>query len=98
MQFNVSVEDKGTQPLRNITTIRITITDRNDQVPTFSQRTYTAILPENAGPQQLSIIPSLRYNDGDTLPENTASGVSIVSISPPGTCPVQIQVNYELLL
>lgn len=75
------VEDKGTMPLRNTSTISITIGDVNDRVPQFQQASYTVRLPENSPPQQ---IQSLRYIDEDGLPENTESTLSIVSVTPQG--------------
>lgn len=83
LQFDVFVEDKGSQPLRNMSSIRVTITDVNDQVPRFTEAEYTFRLPENAAAQQ---ILTLRYDDEDTLPAHTQSRLSIMSVIPPGMC------------
>ena len=83
LQFDVVVEDKGSPPLRNSSTVRITITDVNDQVPSFTQPLYSVRLPENAARQQ---ILALRYVDQDTLDANTDSELSIESVVPQGVC------------
>ena len=52
-------------------------------MPRFTQPAYTITLPEGAAPQE---IEALQYVDGDSLPMNTQSTVSIVSVNPPSKC------------
>ncbi|XP_029439297.1 LOW QUALITY PROTEIN: protocadherin gamma-B1-like [Rhinatrema bivittatum] len=48
-EFNVTIvaSDKGYPPLSTRKTIRIQITDINDNAPVFEQMSYTAYIPEN---------------------------------------------------
>jgi hypothetical protein len=80
VQFDVVVEDKGTEPLRDVVPIRITINDVNDEAPTFSMPVYSTRLFENSQALQLS----LRYTDEDNLLPNTESNFTIMSVSPQG--------------
>uniref|UniRef100_A0A8C5QRC7 Cadherin domain-containing protein n=1 Tax=Leptobrachium leishanense TaxID=445787 RepID=A0A8C5QRC7_9ANUR len=47
--YNITIKvfDRGSPPLSTTQTIRLDISDVNDNAPTFSKRTYTAYVPEN---------------------------------------------------
>ena len=79
IQFDVLVSDRGENSNSNRSTIMITITDVNDQVPVFPQSAYTVTVPENSG--RMNIL-TLTYTDADTLPDHTRS--EIVFIPPLG--------------
>ena len=77
-------EDKGTQPLRNTTTVYVNVTDVNDIKPEFVQPGYTTTVDEGLlmePPQVYSLeIANLRYTDGDSTEDFRRSHFDIVSV------------------
>lgn len=79
LQFDVLVQDRGSNPNQNSSTVTINIADVNDEVPQFTESVYTVPVRENSPAQE---ILRLSYTDGDTLSEHTNSEVTL--INPPG--------------
>lgn len=87
LQFEVVVEDKGTQPLRDTARVVVNLTDINDQRPIFGQSSFIVSVSEEftASPSQPRMLASFQYNDGDTLQMHTRSTFSVLSVSTIGS-------------
>ncbi|XP_024116845.1 protocadherin Fat 4 isoform X2 [Oryzias melastigma] len=67
--LNISAKDQGLQPKISYTKLIVSITDVNDQVPTFTQSTYHVSVPEHA-PAGTELLV-LSASDGDLGPNGT---------------------------
>ncbi|RVE67603.1 hypothetical protein OJAV_G00104590 [Oryzias javanicus] len=67
--LNISAKDQGLQPKISYTKLIVSITDVNDQVPTFTQSTYHVSVPEHA-PAGTELLV-LSASDGDLGPNRT---------------------------
>ncbi|XP_069781342.1 protocadherin Fat 4 isoform X2 [Narcine bancroftii] len=50
LRLNISARDQGLQPRTSYTTLSITISDVNDQAPTFPQSSYSSAIAEHSPP------------------------------------------------
>ncbi|XP_067898848.1 protocadherin Fat 4 [Heterodontus francisci] len=58
--LNISAQDQGLHPRTSYTSLSITISDVNDQAPTFTQHSYPTSIPENSPPgTQLAIFTAV---------------------------------------
>ncbi|XP_040201060.1 protocadherin Fat 2 [Rana temporaria] len=63
--FEVTVSDNGTPPLQSTSRVVIQVLDVNDNTPTFSQKLFTAQLPERAESPESTLIYRLIAMDRD---------------------------------
>uniref|UniRef100_A0A8C5QSV8 Cadherin domain-containing protein n=1 Tax=Leptobrachium leishanense TaxID=445787 RepID=A0A8C5QSV8_9ANUR len=91
--ITIKVTDRGSPPLSTTQTIRLDISDVNDNAPTFSKRTYTAYVPENNLPG--ASIYTIQASDLD-IGENAKITYSIFSTNTEGV-PVSsyLSINIE---
>ncbi|XP_039607150.1 protocadherin Fat 4 isoform X1 [Polypterus senegalus] len=61
--LNISAKDQGVQPKISYTKLLVSITDVNDQVPTFTQSFYHFSIPENSLPGTEITVLSATDND-----------------------------------
>uniref|UniRef100_A0A3Q3N5U2 Si:dkey-22o22.2 n=1 Tax=Mastacembelus armatus TaxID=205130 RepID=A0A3Q3N5U2_9TELE len=64
-EFVVVAVDAGTPPRTGTASVRIRVTNSNDEAPVFSQSTYKTFLSEDAGPDTLVAIVHAHDPDGD---------------------------------
>ena len=64
VSLTVLAKDKGQLPLNSTAVVTVTITDVNDNRPTFSQDVYNKTLAENLNPG--TTVMTLQANDSDT--------------------------------
>ncbi|KAM6981316.1 protocadherin Fat 4 [Aplochiton taeniatus] len=86
--LNISAKDQGLQPRLSYTQLVVSITDVNDQVPTFSQNTYHVTLMEHA-PAGTELL-TLSVTDDDLGANGT------VRFSFEGDTPVAVQQRFRL--
>ena len=75
-------EDKGAEPLRNTTTVVVNVEDTNDNVPMFTESSYSTTVREGLTTLPLTI-PNLQYIDGDSTEAFRRSHFSITSVHGP---------------
>ncbi|XP_029958534.1 neural-cadherin [Salarias fasciatus] len=66
-EFVVVAVDAGTTPRTGTASVRIRVTNSNDEAPVFSQSTYKTFLSEDAGPDTLVAIVHANDPDGDAV-------------------------------
>lgn len=88
------VQDKGVPSLSSSSTVRIDITDVNDQIPAFSELFSTFDIPENTGS---GTVAALAYSDRDSAAVNGGSTVAITSVEP-DTSELSILAYHELVI
>ncbi|XP_069777942.1 neural-cadherin isoform X2 [Narcine bancroftii] len=66
-EFVVAAVDKGHPPRTGTTSVRIRITNINDESPVFSQNIYKTFLSEDAGPNSLVATVHAKDPDGDNV-------------------------------
>lgn len=74
-------EDKGAEPLRNLTMVVVNVLDTNDNVPMFTESSYSITIRE--GSTTPLIITNLQYFDGDSTEAFRRSSFSITSVLGP---------------
>ena len=74
--FEIVAQDGGNPPMLSAVSVNITVTDINDNVPTFSQASYTAAVTENAliG----TVITTVEASDEDAI-DNAVIEYSLAS-------------------
>lgn len=75
-------EDKGAEPLRNTTTVVVNVLDTNDNVPMFTESSYSTTVREGLTTLPLTIT-NLQYSDGDSTEAFRRSHFSIISMHGP---------------
>ncbi|XP_051878588.1 neural-cadherin [Pristis pectinata] len=65
--FVIAAVDKGQPPRTGTTSVRIRITNVNDESPVFSQNVYKTFLSEDAGPDSLVATVHAKDPDGDNV-------------------------------
>ncbi len=75
-------EDKGAEPLRNITTVVVNVLDTNDNIPMFTESSYSITVREGLITLPLTIT-NLQYFDGDSTEAFRISSFSITSVLGP---------------
>uniref|UniRef100_F6UJH5 Uncharacterized protein n=1 Tax=Ornithorhynchus anatinus TaxID=9258 RepID=F6UJH5_ORNAN len=70
----VVAQDGGFPALTSTASIRIRTTNRNDEVPVFSQAVYKTFLSEDAGPNTLVAVVHAKDPDGDGVSYEIADG------------------------
>uniref|UniRef100_F6T585 FAT atypical cadherin 1 n=1 Tax=Ornithorhynchus anatinus TaxID=9258 RepID=F6T585_ORNAN len=73
--LTVEATDGGSPPLSDVATVNINVTDINDHAPVFSQDSYTAVVSEDAAPDQSILTVAADDADG---PSNSLIHYSIV--------------------
>ena len=73
-------EDKGSVPLRNTSTIRINVLDRNDVAPFFDLASYSGSVGENISSFP-ALLANLSFTDQDSLPAHRVSSITIDSVT-----------------
>ena len=64
----------------------VNLTDVNDQRPIFEQSLLSILASEGSSlPDQPRRLAFFRFSDDDTLPENTNSTISVLSVSTVGS-------------
>lgn len=71
IRLNISAKDQGLQPKTSFTQLIVSITDVNDQVPTFTQSSYHVSLVEQAASGTQLLV--LSASDDDLGPNGTVS-------------------------
>ncbi|XP_059850094.1 neural-cadherin [Hypanus sabinus] len=66
-EFAVTAVDKGLPPRTGTASVRIRITNINDESPVFSQNIYKTFLSEDAGPNSLVATVHAKDPDGDNV-------------------------------
>ena len=89
-------EDKGAEPLRNTTTVVVNVLDTNDNVPMFTESSYSTTVREGLTTLPLTIT-NLQYSDGDSTEAFRRSRFSITSVrGPEGETGIQL-LSYVTL-
>ncbi|XP_054245691.1 neural-cadherin-like [Indicator indicator] len=73
-EFVVLAVDKGEEPKTGTATVRIHISNVNDEAPEFSQRIYRSFVSEDAGPNTLIATVNAVDPDGDGVTYDILSG------------------------
>ncbi|XP_069477477.1 neural-cadherin-like [Ambystoma mexicanum] len=73
-EFVVIAVDKGFPPRTGTASVRIRMTNVNDEAPVFSQTTYRTFLAEDAGPNTLVATVHAKDPDGDSVSYLIAAG------------------------
>ncbi|XP_038610870.1 protocadherin Fat 1 [Tachyglossus aculeatus] len=73
--LTVEATDGGSPPLSDVATVSINVTDVNDHAPVFGQDSYTAVVSEDAAPDQSILTVAADDADG---PSNSLIHYSIV--------------------
>ncbi|XP_041045226.1 neural-cadherin [Carcharodon carcharias] len=66
-EFIVAAVDKGHPPRTGTASVRIRMTNINDEAPVFSQNIYKSFLSEDAGPNSLVATVHAKDPDGDSV-------------------------------
>ncbi|XP_035275512.1 neural-cadherin-like [Anguilla anguilla] len=73
-EFVVMAVDKGEVPRTGTTTVRVRMSNVNDEAPEFSQHIYRTFVSEDAGPNTLVATVLAKDPDGDGITYKIASG------------------------
>ncbi|NXX74863.1 CADN protein, partial [Urocolius indicus] len=73
-EFIIMAVDKGEEPRTGTATVRIHISNVNDEAPEFSQTTYRSFVSEDAGPNTLIATVNAVDPDGDGVTYDILSG------------------------
>ncbi|XP_068812246.1 neural-cadherin isoform X1 [Struthio camelus] len=73
-EFIIMAVDKGEEPKTGTTTVRIHISNVNDEAPEFSQAIYRSFVSEDAGPNTLVATVNAVDPDGDGIIYDILSG------------------------
>ncbi|KAJ1193131.1 hypothetical protein NDU88_002436 [Pleurodeles waltl] len=73
-EFVVIAVDKGLPPRTGTASVRLRMTNVNDEAPVFSQTTYKTFLAEDAGPNTLVATVHAKDPDGDSVSYLIAGG------------------------
>ncbi|XP_028941930.1 neural-cadherin, partial [Antrostomus carolinensis] len=73
-EFIIMAVDKGEEPRTGTATVRIHVSNVNDEAPRFSQTTYRSFVSEDAGPNTLIATVNAVDPDGDGVTYGILSG------------------------
>ncbi|XP_071612885.1 neural-cadherin-like isoform X2 [Heliangelus exortis] len=73
-EFVIMAVDKGEEPKTGTATVRIHVSNVNDEAPEFSQRIYRSFVSEDAGPNTLIAAVNAVDPDGDGVTYDILSG------------------------
>ncbi|XP_074957551.1 neural-cadherin-like isoform X3 [Phalacrocorax aristotelis] len=73
-EFIIMAVDKGKEPKTGTATVRIRVSNVNDEAPVFSQTIYRSFVSEDAGPNTLIVTVNAVDPDGDGVTYNILSG------------------------
>ncbi|NWH61172.1 CADN protein, partial [Geococcyx californianus] len=73
-EFVIMAVDKGEEPKTGTATVRIHVSNVNDEAPEFSQQIYRSFVSEDAGPNTLIATVNAIDSDGDGVTYSILSG------------------------